>query len=336
MMEFKDFLISRRNALGYSQNDIASAVGYSAQLVSLWEQGKAFPDLSVWGKLCQILNVDLENFLYARDYKVNKICDIYKFDANRFANNLKYLRKTNNLTQLDLAKMLEVNVKTVASREKGTSLPQLSTFLHLCSTYEYKVEELYFCLPHKDEANKKPIKKKRVFLPIFLPIVIVISLGAATTTGVVTTIQRRQKTMPIENKTENSILYDEHYHWYVNEKGEISQKEEHVLKETVIVEVSCGYEGKVLYACEKCPYHYHETVEPTGEHIFDEGYTFDDMGHWKECAICDYTSEFEAHQFIEISYTEPTYVNEGNYEYQCEICGYQYIEVIPALEPENP
>ena len=41
------FLIKQRNKVGLTQADIADKLGYSAQLVSLWEKDKAVPDLSI-------------------------------------------------------------------------------------------------------------------------------------------------------------------------------------------------------------------------------------------------------------------------------------------------
>ena len=55
-MNYK-FLVDRRNELGLLQSDIADALGYTNQLVSLWETGKSIPSLDVWGKYASLLKV---------------------------------------------------------------------------------------------------------------------------------------------------------------------------------------------------------------------------------------------------------------------------------------
>ena len=57
------FLIEQRNKVGLTQADIADKLGYSSQLVSLWEKDKAQPDLRIISKYASLLNVDLKGFI---------------------------------------------------------------------------------------------------------------------------------------------------------------------------------------------------------------------------------------------------------------------------------
>ncbi len=58
-------LIQRREELGLTQFDIASAIGIRDQSVSNWERGIHTPRLTVpqTKKLCEVLQVDLDGLL---------------------------------------------------------------------------------------------------------------------------------------------------------------------------------------------------------------------------------------------------------------------------------
>lgn len=61
------FLIKQRNKVGLTQADIADKLGYSSQLVSLWEKDKAVPDLSIISQYASILGIDLKGFIDCKD-----------------------------------------------------------------------------------------------------------------------------------------------------------------------------------------------------------------------------------------------------------------------------
>ena len=98
----KDFLRKRRIEIGLSQESIANVLGYSIQTISLWESGKASPNLMVWSKYASLLQIDLEGLILDKDKKDNNYSDDLAFDANKFANELRRLRKNKGLTQIDL------------------------------------------------------------------------------------------------------------------------------------------------------------------------------------------------------------------------------------------
>ena len=53
-----------------------------------------------------------------------------------FKENLKNLRKSKNLTQGELAKVLGVDQRTVSAWEKGVCEPSFSILLKLCEIFE--------------------------------------------------------------------------------------------------------------------------------------------------------------------------------------------------------
>lgn len=188
-MNHSDFFVNRRIATNLSQSKIGEILGYSSQSVSAWESGRSFPDLSIWSKYASLLGVDLDGFINAKENKANDRCETYQFDSDKFSNNIKYLRKKNNLTLNDLSKSIGINVKTISAWEQAKSYPNLSSFIKLCSIYKLKYDELYFVIK-LDEINETKKKKKKIFLPIFLPIIITLGVGGGTTIGVVTYNQR--------------------------------------------------------------------------------------------------------------------------------------------------
>lgn len=204
-MEHKDFFLERRNYRGLSQAEVANELNYSPQLVSLWESGKAFPDLSIWSKYAKILEVDLNGFIFAESRRDNLRCVLFQFDSEKFSNNLKYLRKRNNLTQIDLSKLIQVNNKTIMSWEKGKSYPSLPNFIKLCNLYKLTADELYFVVKDaKSEERITPIKKKRVFVPIVLPIIIIIAIGGGVTTTTLVTLSSKNTANHSQTEIETS------------------------------------------------------------------------------------------------------------------------------------
>lgn len=61
--QFGAFIRSAREARGLYQEDIAQMTGLSDSYISAFELGKRRIDLSTAMKLCQVLNVDLNDFL---------------------------------------------------------------------------------------------------------------------------------------------------------------------------------------------------------------------------------------------------------------------------------
>lgn len=212
---FGSFLLTRRIKQNLSQQEIADILGYTSQTISNFERDKAFPDLSIWSKYAETLNVDLSSFIMAKEAKINNLCSSLKFDKDKFAKNLKYLRKKNNLTQKDLAKLIQVNNKTIMSYENGKSFPSLSSFIKLCNLYKLKADELYFVIKLDDSnARNKPIKKKRIFVPIVLPIIIVTSVSAVGVGVATATMRNRQKNNDNETSiysSNNSLISDSSY-----------------------------------------------------------------------------------------------------------------------------
>lgn len=194
-----NFLLKKRIDNSLSQARIADVLGYSIQTISLWEGGKGVPTLPVWGKYASLLKIDLEGFLFDKDKRNNSNCDTYTFSAERFSSNLRVLRKKKSITQAVLAKAINASTVSIIRFEKGTSFPSLNQFVSLCNFYHQSVDELYFAMSFKKSDEPK---KKKIILPILIPVVIAVTAGGVST-GVIVARNRKNKndTQNISNDT---------------------------------------------------------------------------------------------------------------------------------------
>jgi transcriptional regulator with XRE-family HTH domain len=63
---------------------------------------------------------------------------------NKYPNKLKEIRKTKNLTQLDVAKQLGMKSQDRISHwEKGQSIPSVINLFKICKLYNVKPEDVY-------------------------------------------------------------------------------------------------------------------------------------------------------------------------------------------------
>jgi transcriptional regulator with XRE-family HTH domain len=199
----KSFLYERRIEAGLSQSDIANALGYTVQLVSMWESGKNSPSLSVLGKYASLLQIDLEGIIYSKNIKKNNLCDELSFNAAEFANNIKRLRKKKNLTQKQVADAISCNVNQLIKYEKGSSFPSIEQFILLGKLFKTRLDVLYFCLNYKPEDIQKEKKKTKTLL-IVLPIITAIS-SASLAVGITLAIISNTKNNKIINSSEEII-----------------------------------------------------------------------------------------------------------------------------------
>ena len=200
------FLYERRIEAGLSQSDVANALGYSVQLVSMWESGKNAPSLHVLCKYASLLQIDLEGIIYSKVIKKNNLCDELTFNAVEFGNNIKRLRKKKNLTQKQLADSLSCNVNQLIKYEKGSSFPTIDQFISLAKVFKVRLDVLYFCLNYQPEDIQKEKKKTRTLL-IVVPIIVGISTSALTlgiTLAATSGLRNKQQVIVVEQPSSNS------------------------------------------------------------------------------------------------------------------------------------
>ena len=76
------------------------------------------------------------------------------------ANNLVYLRKKNNFTQLELAEKLEYSDKSISKWEHGETLPDIEVLHKLANLYNVTLDYLVSSKPNEEREKLFIIKTK--------------------------------------------------------------------------------------------------------------------------------------------------------------------------------
>lgn len=66
-------------------------------------------------------------------------------------------------------------------------------------------------------------------------------------------------------------------------------------------------------------------------HDWSTDWSHDEHRHWHICTRCSSTGDVADHAMVERSRIDPTDEAEGSATYECDVCGYEHVEVLPAL-----
>lgn len=61
------YIAEKRKGIGLTQKELAERVGLTDKAVSKWERGKSIPDHDVIARLCEVLNISVNEFLSGED-----------------------------------------------------------------------------------------------------------------------------------------------------------------------------------------------------------------------------------------------------------------------------
>lgn len=75
-----------------------------------------------------------------KNFKINK--KDYVEQLSKIANSLKNLRKENNLTQKDVASILEIRYQSYQAYERGIAYPSLENFIKLSILFKVSLDYL--------------------------------------------------------------------------------------------------------------------------------------------------------------------------------------------------
>jgi len=176
-MNFNEFLLERRKKISKSQKDVSEDISYSPQVISKWEKGLSIPNVDIVFLLCYSLEISLDDFF---NYEVN--APIYKdIDPKAVVtlDGIKKNRRDKNLTQKQLAELINSNEVQIMRYEKGDSFPNIETFIAIAQALSLKPSELLLNTPITPEIPKMSKKKK-------LALVIGSAIGAISIATAVT------------------------------------------------------------------------------------------------------------------------------------------------------
>ncbi|WP_163834715.1 helix-turn-helix domain-containing protein [Spartinivicinus ruber] len=121
--ELKDRIRVSRQALGFSQQEVADKLGVTKSAVGAWEQGRNDPSKLVMKELANILDTPLEWLESDETYITDDWIETGFEKNSEFKDRLKVVRKFRKLTQKELAEQLHITPAAVAAWETGRSRP---------------------------------------------------------------------------------------------------------------------------------------------------------------------------------------------------------------------
>lgn len=101
------YIASKRKKLGLTQKQLAEKLGMSDKSVSKWERGICLPDVSVYIQLCNILKININEFLAGEDLNEENI-------VKKSEDNLIQVTKESKNRQKKLQRLIAVLIITAA------------------------------------------------------------------------------------------------------------------------------------------------------------------------------------------------------------------------------
>ena len=317
------FLVERRKKLGISQSDIAVALGYSSQMISVWESGRGVPNIQVWAKYANILELDLEGFLFDKIQQNNDHCKTMSFVGACFANNLKKLRISRGLTQKDVYLHLGFSNKTLSNLENGKSYPDYDEFIALADFYSCGYDAFYFAYQESIHASKQPSKSKKLWIIASFALAGLLALGSIIPIAISLNASSNNAETPVSSVTPipNPFYSDDYYHWKKDGDGNIIDKAEHVFDSFISKQPTCLEAGESTFRCAICNHEIKTSIEALG-HISDGSIHYNEEYHYDICTRDQVAFHIELHQF------DATVIDNNQIRYTCNVCHYQKVEDI--------
>ena len=141
----------RREELNLTQEKLAELLRVSWSAVSKWEIGERKPSYSCLKKLSKVLDVPVTYFFESSE---NREKDVFNYEI------LKKLRIERNLTQKQLADLLNVTQQSIAYWESGKRFPRYKELLQLSEFFKVPVDA-FFKKQNESLINPQEIKIAR-------------------------------------------------------------------------------------------------------------------------------------------------------------------------------
>ena len=124
-----------------NQLEIAELINVKQPTYSAWENGTKIIPLKHLNTIANYYNVSLDYLtnLSVQNEKTNKIKNL---DKKLIGNNLKKFRHNNNITQVELAKILNTTHSTLSAYESGKTLILTAFAYQICKTYKISLDWL--------------------------------------------------------------------------------------------------------------------------------------------------------------------------------------------------
>lgn len=123
------------------QNDIANILNVKQVNISNWENGKEIIPLTKLNMYANYFNVSLDYIMKLSDKKIPSI-NRNTLDRILIGKNIKIIRMQNNLSQQDLANILNTTKSTIWAYEAGKTLILTAFAYQICIKYNVSMDWL--------------------------------------------------------------------------------------------------------------------------------------------------------------------------------------------------
>lgn len=135
-------LIELREDSNLKQKDIAKLLNITQQTYSLWENGTKIIPLKHLNSLCNYYNVSMDYVLGLSNVRKYDIVNNV-IDKNLIGKRLKKFRKEKNITQEELASILNTTHSTISAYESGKTTILTAFAYEICKRYNISMD--YLC-----------------------------------------------------------------------------------------------------------------------------------------------------------------------------------------------
>ena len=135
-------LIEIREDLNLRQKDIADILGITQQSYSLWENGSKVIPLKHLNNLCNYYNLNMDYVIGLSSIKYYNVIN-KKIDKILIGERLRKIRKDKNITQEELASILNTTHSTISAYESGKTTILTAFAYEICKRYNISMD--YLC-----------------------------------------------------------------------------------------------------------------------------------------------------------------------------------------------
>lgn len=135
-------LVETREDFNLKQKDIANILNITQQSYSLWENGTKIIPLKHLNSLCNYYNVSMD---YILGLSNTRHYDVINTDIDKasIGKRLREFRIENNITQMELAKLLNTTHSTISAYESGKTTILTAFAYEICKKYNISMD--YLC-----------------------------------------------------------------------------------------------------------------------------------------------------------------------------------------------
>lgn len=135
-----DRLISLREDADLIQNDMGEILKVTQSNYSRWETGKEIIPLKKLNMLCNHFSVSADYIMGLS--KENRKVDNIELDPVKIGLRIKEIRNKNNITQVELAELLNTSQSTISAYESGKTLILTAFAVQICKKYKVSLDWL--------------------------------------------------------------------------------------------------------------------------------------------------------------------------------------------------